>query len=119
MTPTIVFSANGAPLLCIGAAGGSRIPTATTQVAVAMLVRGQSGDVAIAAPRVHNQAVPDTVRTERAVPMSEAALAALRARGHALDTIEMVAVVQLIAIGPDGALHASSDPRKGGAPAGR
>lgn len=119
MTPTLVFGTNGAPVLCIGAAGGSRIPTATTQVALAILVRAMPEPAAISAPRVHHQGVPATAFTERLVPATAATLDALRARGHALNTMEMVAVVQLVRIAPDGTLWASSDPRKGGAPAGR
>ena len=119
MTPTIVLGPDGAPRMCIGGSGGSRIPTATTQVAVRILVLGQDPLAAIAAPRVHHQAVPDVARTEERVPASAALRAALEARGHTLGTIERVADVQLVVRMPDGTLVAASDPRKGGRPDGR
>lgn len=119
MSPTIVLDAAGRPELCIGASGGSRIPTATTQVAFAILVRGIDPVAAIALPRVHHQAVPDVLRTETRIPAPAPLLTALAARGHTLGTLERVADVQLIAILPDGRRIAASDPRKGGRPSGR
>lgn len=113
MLPTIVLGPDGRPVLCIGAGGGSRIPTATTQVALRILVRGESPTDAIAAPRVHHQAVPDVVSTETLVPAPSSLLEALGARGHAFATLEYVAIVQLIRI--DGGVPiAAADPRKRG-----
>lgn len=119
MTPTIVLGADGRPVLCIGASGGSRIPTATVQVALAVLLLGIDPIDAVARPRIHHQAVPDIVRTEDLAPASAELRAALEARGHVLGSIERVADVQLVRILPDGTRIAVSDPRKGGRPAGR
>lgn len=119
MSPTLVFGADGTPVLCIGAAGGSRIPTATEQVALEILVRGSSPETAIAAPRIHHQAMPESVYTERWAPMPPATLAALATRGHVPDLVDNVAIVQLVRILPGGALRAAADPRKGGQAAGR
>ena len=55
MSPTIVLE-NGKPALCVGASGGSRIVTATQQVAMDVLLHGMSAGDAVAAPRVHHQA---------------------------------------------------------------
>lgn len=121
MSPTIVFDDRG-PVLCIGAAGGSRIPTATEQVALRILVRGEAPGDATRAPRVHHQGEPGTLRTERFAPMPPPVLASLGARGHALDLLDNVAVVSLVRIerGDRGTrLVAVSDVRKGGRPAGR
>jgi gamma-glutamyltranspeptidase/glutathione hydrolase len=121
MSPTIVFDDRG-PVLCIGAAGGSRIPTATEQVALRILVRGESPGDAARAPRVHHQGEPGALRTERFAPMPGAVLASLGARGHALDLLDNVAVVSLVRIERSDRgtrLVAVSDVRKGGRPAGR
>lgn len=120
MSPTIVFSGAN-PVLCVGAAGGSRIITATEQVALFSLLFGDSPGQALARRRIHHQGVPHTLRYERG--MEEGLLRALRARGHALEEVEHSATVQLIRIArlEDGRVRllAGSDPRKGGVPAGR
>ncbi len=117
MSPTIVFDDNG-PVLCAGAAGGSRIVTATQQVAMNQLLFDMEPHEALEAPRIHHQAVPNEIRTEEVAPMDEQRLAGLLARGHVHRTIRNVANVQLIRI-RNGRLIAASDPRKGGRPAGR
>lgn len=117
MSPTIVLDDRGFRL-CVGAAGGSRIPTATEQVALRVLVRGEQAHDAIAAPRVHHQAEPNVLRSERMAPLDPNVLARLVALGHAHDLVDNVAVVQLVHRREDGRLEAASDPRKGGRPSG-
>lgn len=136
MSPTIIFDEHG-PVLCLGASGGSRIVTAIQQVALNHLVFEMSLDQAVAAPRVHHQGLPDTLRTEEIAPMDPAVIEALVSRGHSHELISNVAVVQAISIASPSAreehlsanalsggseeprLVAVSDPRKGGQPAGR
>ncbi len=120
MSPTIVFE-GGRPILCGGAAGGSRIITATQQVLLFQLLFGDSPGEALARRRLHHQGIPRTLRYEEG--MDEATLAALRARGHELEEVDHSAVVQTIRLvwNEDGTLArvlAGSDPRKGGVPAG-
>jgi gamma-glutamyltranspeptidase/glutathione hydrolase len=119
MTPTVVLDREGA-VLCAGASGGSRIVTATQQVAWHTLVRGLDPNEALVAPRIHHQGSPNVLMSEETNPQPEETLAALRARGHVLDTARHSAVVQAIRIqrGTGPRLIAVSDPRKGGAPAG-
>jgi gamma-glutamyltranspeptidase/glutathione hydrolase len=117
MSPTILFE-DGEPVMCVGAAGGSRIVTATEQVAFNAVVMGMPLEKAITAPRVHHQGVPDQLRTEESHPVESDTLARLETRGHTHEPIDHAAVVQAIRIRDDG-LVAASDPRKGGAPAGR
>ena len=119
MSPTIVLQ-NGAPVLCVGGSGGSRIPTAVEQVALYVLKDGQHPQQAVSAPRVHHQADPEQVEG-RGVP--EAVQAELRARGHKLITTEWSAQVQAIRIVPAAGaagrrLDAASDPGKAGEPRG-
>lgn len=120
MSPSIVLSSGGDPLLCVGGAGGSRIITAVEQVALFSVLFGDTPAEALARRRVHHQGVPATLFVEEGFDAS--ARAALEARGHAVEEIEHSAVVQLIRIvREDGRVRllAASDPRKGGRPAGR
>jgi gamma-glutamyltranspeptidase/glutathione hydrolase len=122
MSPTIVFDGSGAPILCVGASGGSRIVTAVEQVMLfTLLVDASVGD-AVARARVHHQGAPDALSTEYALP-ADLALA-LAARGHDLSVpVEGSANVQAIRLLRDESGHvigleAASDPRKDGEPRG-
>jgi len=119
MSPTIVFE-GGKPVLCVGASGGSRIVTATEQVALNVLVHGMSAGDAVAAPRIHHQGTPDALRVEKIAPLPENLISELEAYGHSIEPINNVANVQAIQIDRNGGrtLHAASDPRKDGRPAG-
>jgi gamma-glutamyltranspeptidase/glutathione hydrolase len=119
MSPTIVLD-DGKPVLCVGASGGSRIVTATQQVAMNVLLFDMDAGRAVDAPRIHHQGFPEKLRVETARPLDADLQEALRARGHTIDPIRNVATVQAIEIvqSPKRALYAASDPRKGGQPAG-
>ena len=80
MSPTIVFE-GGEPVLCVGASGGSRIVTATQQVAMNVLLRGMNAGDAVAAPRIHHQGVPDALRVEKVAPLDPELQDALRRAG--------------------------------------
>ncbi|MBX3269236.1 MAG: gamma-glutamyltransferase [Sandaracinaceae bacterium] len=120
MTPTIVFEGER-PILCAGAAGGSRIITATEQVLLFAILFGDTAGEAMARRRIHHQGAPSTLYYEEG--MDDALLEGLRARGHAVASLDHSAVAQMIRIvyGEHGVaqLQAASDPRKGGRPAGR
>ncbi len=120
MSPTIVFDGDQ-PILCAGAAGGSRIITSTQQVLLFSVLFGDTPGEALARRRVHHQGIPRALFYEAG--MDAAMVAALRARGHAVEEIDHSAIVQVVRIvrGPDGSVRllAASDPRKGGRPAGR
>lgn len=119
MSPTIVFK-DGKPVLCVGASGGSRIVTATQQVAMNILLLGMDAGHAVNAPRIHHQGFPEKLRVETMMPLDDSLQDDLRARGHVIEPIRNVANVQAIQIvtEPERRLHAASDPRKGGSPAG-
>ncbi len=121
MSPTIVLAGNQ-PVLCVGAAGGSRIVTATEQVAFRTLVLGMDPAEAMRAPRIHHQGVPDVLEVEAEHPIDAQARNGLEARGHDVETSDSHAVVQAIRITLDdqGVRHltAVTDPRKDGLPAG-
>lgn len=120
MSPTLLFEGDE-PVLCVGGAGGSRIITATQQVALFSVLFGDRPGQALARARVHHQGSPESLFVEAA--LDPEMRAELTARGHDLREIDHSAVVQLIRIlHQDGRrrLLAASDPRKPGAlPAGR
>jgi gamma-glutamyltranspeptidase/glutathione hydrolase len=119
MTPTIVFQGDD-PVLVVGGSGGTRIVTSVEQAAWRAIVLGTPVGEAVAHPRIHQAAQPESLSAEAATP--EAVVAELRARGHQTDALRFGAIVQAIRIvrGADGVrLEAASDPRKGGRPAGR
>ncbi|MEM8607511.1 MAG: gamma-glutamyltransferase [Myxococcota bacterium] len=120
MSPTIVFK-DGLPVLCVGASGGSRIVTATEQVAMNALLFGEDTAQAVAQPRIHHQGRPEKLRVEKVAPLDTGLQDSLSKRGHTIDPIHNVANVQAIEISrePSLTLQAVSDPRKGGSPAGK
>jgi gamma-glutamyltranspeptidase/glutathione hydrolase len=79
MSPTIVLK-DGKPVLLTGSPGGSRIISAVLQVIVDVLDYHMDVAAAVAAPRLHNQWLPDVVRVERG--FADDTLAALKAKGH-------------------------------------
>src|SRR5450755_2146937 len=79
MAPTIVLK-DGKPYLVTGSPGGSRIISTVLQVIVDVLDYHMDVAVAVAAPRLHHQWLPDVVRVEHG--FADETLAALRAKGH-------------------------------------
>jgi gamma-glutamyltranspeptidase/glutathione hydrolase len=77
---------------------------------------------AVASPRFHHQWSPDLLALEPAKGSDGLPLTTigdeLRAKGHEVVEARSVGVVQLI-VRAGGGFGAASDPRKGGAPAGR
>ncbi len=64
MSPTIVLDKSGQLLLVVGAAGGPTIITGTTQVILNVIDHHMSLADAMRAPRVHHQALPDSLTYE-------------------------------------------------------
>ena len=84
MSPTIVLDPAGELLLVIGARGGPRIITGTSQVILNVLDHRMSLADAMSAPRIHHQALPDQLRFESG-GLADSTQAALRAMGYTLD----------------------------------
>ena len=64
MTPAIVVNPAGRLELVVGAPGGPRIISAVTQVISNIIDHGMDLAQAITAPRIHHQALPDSIRWE-------------------------------------------------------
>ncbi len=113
MTPSIVLDPAGALLMIVGTPGGPTIITTVMQVISNVVDHGMSLAEAIAAPRIHHQALPDEIAYERG-GLQPAVVADLVRRGHRLEERRgfsgEVAGIMRTADGWVGV----SDPRSGG-----
>lgn len=80
ITPTIATHADGTLYFVVGAAGGSRIITSTLQNLWHVLDQNMSAPEAIAAPRFHDQLVPNQISFEYAYDNETVAF--MDERGH-------------------------------------
>ena len=83
MTPSIVLDSAGNLQMVVGTPGGPTIITSVTQVILNVLDHGMSLPDAVAAPRIHHQALPDQTYWEHG-GLSDQAVQALLAMGHKL-----------------------------------
>jgi gamma-glutamyltranspeptidase/glutathione hydrolase len=111
MTPTIVLK-DGKPFVITGSPGGSRITTAVLQIVVNVIDRGMDIAQAVAAPRVHDQWMPDQVYAEPG--FAEEVIAALQARGDKVVAQRPFTSANSIMVTPEGFVGAA-DPRTRGA----
>ena len=90
MSPTIVLGADGKVDLVLGAAGGSRIITATFEELSNVVDFGMDAADAVRAPRFHQQDSPDVLMLEpHALP--DDVRRALEAMGHTTKEVEHLA----------------------------
>ncbi|OMJ14867.1 Gamma-glutamyltranspeptidase 1 [Smittium culicis] len=114
MSPTIIEK-DGHVEFILGASGGTRILTATTQVLLNMLEYGKSLKEAIDMPRIHDQLIPEIIEFEPGYPKS--ILESLFYRKHnTAQNNYYLSAIQAIHVQKDGILCAVSDGRKGGVP---
>jgi gamma-glutamyltranspeptidase/glutathione hydrolase len=113
MSPTSVLDPAGRVLLVLGGRGGPRIISSTLQVIVNVIDHHMSLADALAAPRIHHQAWPDTLRYEEnglTVPVVDS----LGAMGHAVAPGRANGLVKAIMRAPGGGWHGAYDPRATG-----
>ncbi|MDP9206525.1 MAG: gamma-glutamyltransferase [Gemmatimonadota bacterium] len=113
MSPTIVLDPKGNLLLVTGARGGPRIISATLQIILNVIDHRMSLADAMSAPRIHHQALPDSIRVERG-GFQPAVLARLRGMGHNLYELSGVGSAASI-IRVKGGYEGMDDPRLRGA----
>ncbi|KAK3293232.1 gamma-glutamyltranspeptidase [Chaetomium fimeti] len=112
ITPLIAEHAgNGSMYLATGAAGGSRIISATAQVAWHVLARGLGLRDAVAAPRLHHQLLPHVLKVEEGFDAGVAG--GLRGKGHEVEWIApgLSAVQGVVRLG-DGRFEAVGETRQ-------
>ncbi len=119
MCPTIaVVPRRG--VFAFGTPGGSTILTTNFQVLLGLVLRGETLEAAVGAPRFHQQDFPDVLEVEQDA-FDPAWIAALEAMGHAVKVSTRDPVpgrigrVHAVAAFPDGRTEAVADPRRGGA----
>ncbi|MDQ2969844.1 MAG: gamma-glutamyltransferase [Acidobacteriota bacterium] len=120
MCPVIAV-VNGRNAFVWGSPGGATIPTTNFQILLGLLLRRDSLEAAVAAPRFHQQDLPDKIQFERG-RFDAAWVDGLRGLGHtvaervdAVTQESLIGRVHAIAHGADGSLAAVADPRRGGA----
>ncbi len=84
MTPSIVLDKSGQLQMVLGTPGGPTIITSVTQVILDVLDQRMTLSAAMAAPRIHHQALPDVTRYEDG-GFSDATLEALKNMGHRME----------------------------------
>ena len=110
MTPIIVTK-KGKPVMTTGGSGGPTIVSGVLQVALNILAFHLDAASAVAEPRIHEQAAPDVVIVEEAMPV--ATRTALEQMGYKLKVVPELGAVGAIMIEPAN-LRGAADPRKGG-----
>jgi gamma-glutamyltranspeptidase / glutathione hydrolase len=117
MTPTIVLDPEGRLALVVGAPGGPTIITAVFQVISNVIDHGMSLAEAVYAPRIHHQALPDSLQWEPN-GIAPGVRRQLERMGHTFRARPgYMALVNAIRVTPEG-LEGVSDPRTTGAAVG-
>ncbi|PHH75176.1 hypothetical protein CDD80_2588 [Ophiocordyceps camponoti-rufipedis] len=111
ITPVIAAHPNGSILAVVGAAGGSRIISATASALWHLVDHGDSMADALRRPRMHDQLMPNVLLLEYAFDNRTAA--ALAAKGHDISRVgEGLSAVQAIRRRADGSFEAAAEPRQ-------
>lgn len=111
ITPIIAAHPSGDLYGTVGAAGGSRIISATAQVLWHVLDHRHSMRAALREPRLHDQLMPNVVMVEYA--FDNDTVQALSDRGHEILRVrEGLSSVQGILRGENGVFEAASEPRQ-------
>ena len=84
MTPSIVLDSTDQVVMVVGTPGGPTIITTVAQVIMNVLDHRMSLADAVAAPRIHHQALPDVIRYEKG-GLSDATVQRLTAMGHRVE----------------------------------
>ncbi len=113
MCPSIAV-VGGKVVLVWGTPGGSTIPTTNLQVMLNRLLRRTSLEAAVAAPRFHQQDLPDAIQIEKG-RFDAAWISGLEKMGHEIKERGQIGRVHAIAVEADGSITAVADPRGGGA----
>ncbi|KAI9775057.1 MAG: hypothetical protein M1835_005947 [Candelina submexicana] len=111
ISPTIVTYPNGTLYFVVGAAGGSRIITATIQNLVHVLDQNMTSPQALAQPRLHDQLAPNQVSFE--YPYDNSTVAFMKGLGHNVSWIAPgQSTAQALKRLANGTFEAAGEPRQ-------
>jgi len=111
ITPLIASHPNGSLFAILGAAGGSRIITATVQNAVDILDRGLSAHETLLRRRLHDQLIPNEITLEWGY--DNGTVDFLKDRGHKVRWVPPgYSACHIIRTVGNGGLEAAGDPRQ-------
>ncbi|KAF2405534.1 gamma-glutamyltranspeptidase [Trichodelitschia bisporula] len=119
ISPVIAEYPDGRMYVATGAAGGSRITTATVQNLIHILDGGMDVAEALAQPRLHDQLVPDNAVFEWGVApglpgYDNATVASMKARGHNVTWVAPgLSSAHAVRVLPNGTMEAAGEPRGG------
>ena len=117
MTPSVVLDPAGKLFMVVGTPGGPTIITSVYQVIANVIDHHMTLAAAVEAPRIHQQALPDSIFYERG-GLSDAVVDSLRAMGYGMKQRRGysgdIAAIERTATGWVGV----ADPRAGGGAAG-
>jgi gamma-glutamyltranspeptidase/glutathione hydrolase len=116
MSPTIVLDPKGNLLLVAGARGGPRIISAVAEIILNVIDHRMSLADAMSAPRIHHQALPDSIRLEQG-GFDPVVMAGLEAMGHHVYQLTGVAAAAAV-MRVKGGYEGMGDPRSHGAAVG-
>ncbi len=116
MSPTVVLDRDGALLLVVGARGGPRIITSTSQVILNVIDYRMTLADAMSAPRLHHQALPESLVLETNA-LTPPVLDSLRRMGYGIISNRAIGLVNAVMrVGTH--YEGVSDPRSSGQPIG-
>ncbi|KAK1836157.1 gamma-glutamyltranspeptidase 1 [Podospora conica] len=106
----VIAERGGAVVLATGAAGGSRIVSATAETVWRVLGRGMGLEEAVRGARVHDQLIPRETLVEEGV--EEGVVRGLRERGHNVTVVPVgLSAVHGVVRGRDGVFEAVGETR--------
>jgi gamma-glutamyltranspeptidase / glutathione hydrolase len=107
----IVTNPDGSLYFVTGAAGGSRIITATVQSVINLIDRAMDPLRALSEPRLHDQLIPNVVSFEET--FDNDTIQFMRERGHTISTLAIGASsAQCVRLLPNGTFEAVGEPRQ-------
>ena len=113
MTPTMIFSPRGEPLIAYGSPGGSTIINSVLNVTLNLIDHKMDLQEAIDAPRVSVTSATSSVSIENGFPA--ATLSGLTALGYGLSTASDIGSVQAVLVDPrTGKRYGAADARREG-----
>ncbi|XP_050456091.1 scoloptoxin SSD14-like isoform X5 [Cataglyphis hispanica] len=112
MVPSVLVDQHGDVKMVVGAAGGTRITTAVSQVTAKILWMKQTVKEAVDSARIHHQLFPSEIAYEYGVPKQ--VIDGLKRLGHATKRYRERGSVVCVILYENSTIFANADYRKGG-----